>query len=392
VTWTARAPPRGRGRLNSVFDGPMPFLDTNHQRAALLIMLLGVGLAFALAPFATGLIGIPVLFVIFRPFHRWLGARIKPSVAAALVVALAVVLIIGPGVSFVGLVATEAQSIASGVIRSPFLARLSELRIGQFDVGPQIAAAGEQIVSFIGRSALGLLGTATRVTLNLTIALFGLYYLLLYPDVTWDAVRPYIPFSSDSAERLRRRFRDVTNSTLIGTGLIAAVQGTLVGLGFWWSGLSNAFFWGVVTAVLSILPVVGSGLVWVPGTVALVFEQRIGGAIFLGLWGLVLVGNIDNILRPLIYRRWANIHPLITLIGAFAGVRFFGLLGILIGPLALSYLFELIRMYREEYLVVPGVSGTVPASGPGFSPPASVEPVIDTPADPSTPPADDRIP
>lgn len=371
----------------------MPFLDTNHQRAALLITLLGVGLAFALAPFATGLIGIPVLFVIFRPIHRWLGARIKPSLAAALVVALAVVLIIGPGVSFVGLVATEAQSIASGVIRSPFLARLSELRIGQFDVGPQIAAAGEQIVSFIGRSALGLLGTATRVTLNLTIALFGLYYLLLYPDVTWDAVRPYIPFSSDSAERLRRRFRDVTNSTLIGTGLIAAVQGTLVGLGFWWSGLSNAFFWGVVTAVLSILPVVGSGLVWVPGTVALVFEQRIGGAIFLGLWGLVLVGNIDNILRPLIYRRWANIHPLITLIGAFAGVRFFGLLGILIGPLALSYLFELIRMYREEYLVVPGVSGTVPTSGQGFSPPpAPVEPVIDTPADPSTPPADDRIP
>ena len=371
----------------------MPFLDTNHQRAALLITLLGVGLTFALAPFATGLIGIPVLFVIFRPLHRWLSGRIKPSLAAALVVALAVVLIIGPGVSFVGLVATEAQGIASGVIRSPFLSRLSELRIGQFEVGPQIASLGEQVVSFVGRSALGLLGTATRVTLNLTIALFGLYYLLLYPQVTWDAVRPYIPFSSDSAERLRHRFRDVTNSTLIGTGLIAAVQGTLVGLGFWWAGLSNAFFWGVVTAVLSILPVVGSGLVWVPGTVALVVEQRIGGAVFLGLWGLVLVGNIDNILRPLIYRRWANIHPLLTLIGAFAGVRFFGLLGILIGPLALSYLFELIRMYREEYLAVPGVAGAVSPSGQDCSsPPASIEPVLDPPVQPNTPLTDDRIP
>jgi hypothetical protein len=80
----------------------------------------------------------------------------------------------------------------------------------------------------VGRSALSLLGTATRVTLNLTIALFGLYYLLLYPESAWQAARPYIPFSSESTERLRRRFRDVTNSTLIGTGLIAAVQGTLV--------------------------------------------------------------------------------------------------------------------------------------------------------------------
>jgi len=353
----------------------MPFLDSNHQRAALLITLLGVALVFALTPFATGLIGIPVLFVIFRPLHRWLSARIRPSIAAGLVVATAVVLIIGPGVSFVGLVASEAQSIAGGVIRSPVLSRLSELRIGQFDVGPQIAALGEQVVSFVGRSALGLLGTATRVTLNLTIALFGLYYLLLYPDVTWDAVRPYIPFSTQSAERLRRRFRDVTNSTLIGTGLIAVVQGILVGLGFWWSGLSNAFFWGVVTAVLSILPVVGSGLVWVPGTVALAFEQHFGGAVFLGLWGVVLVGNIDNLLRPLIYRRWANIHPLLTLIGAFAGVRFFGLLGILIGPLALSYMFELIRMYREEYLVSPAsrviaeASTAVPSDPPPAPPP-----------------------
>ncbi len=96
----------------------MPFLDTNHQRAALLITLLSVGLAFALAPFATGLLGIPVLFVIFQPLHRWLSTRLKPALAAVLVVALAIILIVGPGVSFVGLVATEAQAIAGGVIRS----------------------------------------------------------------------------------------------------------------------------------------------------------------------------------------------------------------------------------------------------------------------------------
>ena len=76
----------------------------------------------------------------------------------------------------------------------------------------------------------------------------------------------------------------------------------------------------------------------------------LGGAIALAIWGIVVVGNVDNVIRPFVFRRWARIHPFITVIGAFAGIRWFGLLGLLIGPLAISYFFELIRMYRAEYL------------------------------------------
>jgi predicted PurR-regulated permease PerM len=105
-----------------------------------------------------------------------------------------------------------------------------------------------------------------------------------------------------------------------------------------------------VTVVLSILPVVGSGLVWGPGAIALAAEDSWGRAIGLTLWGVFVVGNVDNVIRPMVFRRWAQIHPFITIIGAFAGIRYFGLLGLLIGPLAISYFFELIRMYRAEYL------------------------------------------
>ncbi|HEX9611160.1 MAG TPA: AI-2E family transporter [Gemmatimonadales bacterium] len=330
----------------------MPFLDTNHQRAALIILLLGAGLAFALAPYATGLMGIPVLFVIFAPVHQWLSRFARPRLSAALVVALGVFLILVPGVSFAGLVINEAQQIAGGVIRSPILARLSELRIGQFDVGPQLAALGQRAVSWIGSSVFGLVGTATRLALNLTIAFFGLYYLLLSAGKTWEGVRPYIPFSAKNADKLRKRFEDVTISTLIGTGVTSLIQGTLVATGFAITGLPNAVFWGVVTMVFAILPVVGSGLVWVPGVIALIVDGRIGSAVFLGLWGAVLVGNVDNLIRPIVFRRWASIHPLVTLVGAFAGVQYFGILGLLIGPLAVSYFFELVSMYREEYLDV----------------------------------------
>lgn len=328
----------------------MPILDTQRQRAAWLILALGLALMWALWPFSTGLIGAPVLYVVFAPVHRELTRYMRPGIAAGVVVVLAIVLVVAPLASVIGIVAAEAQDMASGVIRSPLLARIREIRVGPYNVGAQLEALGSSFVSWLGTSALGFIGTATRLVIQLTITFFGLFYLLIAPARGWRGLRPFIPFSTASAEILRDRFRDVTISTLVGTGLTAVVQGGLVGLGFWATGLSNPLFWGVVTVIFSILPVVGSGLVWGPGVAALAIEGRYGAAIGLGVMGLVLVGNIDNVIRPYVYRRWAKIHPFITVIGAFAGIRFFGLLGLLIGPLAISYFFELIRMYRAEYL------------------------------------------
>lgn len=329
----------------------MAFLDTKRDRAAFLIFMLGLGLAYVLWPLSTGLIGAPVLYIMFVPIFRWLLERgMKPGLAAGLVVLLGILLILGPGLSFLGVVANEAQQMAGGVIRSPLITRLRELRIGPYDVGAQIESLGSSLVNWVGSSAVGLIGTATRLGIQLTIAFFGMYYLLQSPDTAWRQVRPFIPFSARNAEILRERFRDVTISTLIGTGLTASIQGLLVGVAFWITGIPNALFWGVVTVIVAILPVVGSALVWGPGVLHLALEGRYAMAIGLAIWGVVVVGNIDNVIRPMVFRRWAQIHPFITIIGAFAGIQYFGLLGLLIGPLAISYFFELIRMYREEYL------------------------------------------
>src|SRR5207244_1194270 len=108
----------------------MPLIDTNHQRAALLVLLLGVALVIALTPYATGLIGIPVLYAVFAPVHEWLSLRVRPKLAATVVVALALFLIVVPGVSFAGLIVSQAQEIAAGVIRNPLLGRLRELQPG----------------------------------------------------------------------------------------------------------------------------------------------------------------------------------------------------------------------------------------------------------------------
>src|SRR6266446_6585223 len=152
----------------------MALIDTNHGRAALVTLLLGLGLVIALTPFA--------------PVHDWLSLRVRPRLAATLVVALALFLIVVPGVSFAGLIVSQAQEIAGGVIRNPVLGRLRELKFGSMDLGPRLADLGAQVVAWIGSSAFGLVGTATRLALNLTISLFGLFYLMLAPGETWEAV------------------------------------------------------------------------------------------------------------------------------------------------------------------------------------------------------------
>jgi len=346
----------------------MSFLDSTQRRAALLILLLGAGMAMALAPFGSGLIGGLVLYVVFHPVQVWLLRRLPPRVAAGIVVLLAFLLLVIPTAIFAGLVLDQAKSIGTGVIHGPLFDRIAGLELAGYPIGPRLVGLGEELVKWLGASAFGLLGTATRIGLNLTISLFIVYYLLLRGHNAWEAVRPYIPFSPASADLLRDRFRDVTISTVIGTGMVALIQGGIVAAGFWATGLSNAFFWGLVTVVLAILPIVGSGLVWGPGAINLFLAGSYGAAFGMVLIGVVLVGNVDVFVRPAIFRRYAQIHPLVTLIGAIGGVSYFGLLGILIGPLAISYFFELLRMYELEYL------GRAEAAIPVPVPLASLEP------------------
>jgi predicted PurR-regulated permease PerM len=335
----------------------MSFFDSRHQRAAIILSLLAIGLAIALAPYATGLIAVPVLYVVLAPLHRWLTRWMPARPAGLLVVLVTVLGVVVPGIAILNLIVGQAQDIAGTVMTGPLLDRLRQLQIGPFDVGAEIVRLGQTVVAWLGGNALSLLGTVTRLSINIVLALFGLYYLLLNPDGVWSAVRPYIPFSPGNTEVLRDRFVAIAISTVIGTGLTATAQGLATTLGFTFTGLTNPLFWGVVTIVFAVLPVVGSGMIWAPGVLVLLFDGRPGAAAFLVGWSLATTGLIDYVFRPLVFNRFAQVHPLLTLVGAIGGVSYFGLLGLLVGPLALSYFFEILRMYRQEFVPAGTKSG-----------------------------------
>ena len=339
----------------------MQFLHTRRERAGLLIIVLGVAITFAISSFAVGLLGAAVLYVLCAPVYRWLARRMRPDPAATLTLVFAILVIAIPVMWIVALVADQAPEMIRAAQNTDLFARIRTMRVGRFDVGAEVAKASGTFLRWLSQQAFDFVGGAARATLNLVISFFALYYMLVSAERTWATFRDVLPFSAGSAEELKERFYSVTHATVLGTGITAALQGGLVGLGFMLVGLPNALFWGVVTGFASILPVLGSALVWLPGVLVLALEQRYGSAIALLVIGAVLASNIDNVIRPLIFKRVSNIHPMITLVGAFAGVKFFGLLGVVLGPLAIQYFFEFVRLYRKEYVE--------PAAEPAAAPP-----------------------
>jgi predicted PurR-regulated permease PerM len=332
----------------------MQFLHTKRERAGLLIAVLGVAIVIALSPFAVGLLGAAVLYVLCEPVFRRLRARMPMGVAAVLTLIFAILVIAIPVMWIVVLLADQAPEMIKGVQSADVFARLGSIRIGRFELGSELAKASGTFFQWLSQQAFDVVGGAARATLNLVISFFALYYMLVSAEHSWVAFRQFLPFSETASDDLKNRFYSLTHATVLGTALTALAQGATIAIAFRLVGLPNATFWGVVTGFTSILPVLGSAMVWVPAAGVLLVQQRYGAAAVMLVIGGGVASNIDNVIRPMVYRRVSNIHPLVTLIGAFAGVKHFGLLGVLLGPLAIQYFFEFLRIYRREYVTPDG--------------------------------------
>ncbi len=222
----------------------MPLLQTPRDRAVALILLLAVAIAIALTPFVSGLLGAGVLYVIFVHPYQWLARIIKPGIAAAIMLVVALILVALPLTWLVGLVIAQAPDALHRIQSSDVLARVSQLRTGQFDIGAEIVKSSGTLIAWLSSHIVAFAGGATSAALNIVIAFFGLYYILLSGPQMWVQARVYIPFSTHTADALRDRFFAVTAATLTGTALVAVVQGSIIGFAFRLVDLPNPLFWG----------------------------------------------------------------------------------------------------------------------------------------------------
>src|SRR5690606_24523834 len=193
-----------------------------------------------------------------------------------------------------------------------------------------------------------LLSGAAGLFLDITVMYFLLYFLFVNFRSFERGLLRYSPFKVENAVRFGHELRNITYSNVIGQTFIALVQGGALALGFWIFGFNDAVFWGVICAILSFVPLLGPPLIFVPAAIYAFTQGDNLAAIGLLIYGFVVVINIDNVLRLIIAKKVGDIHPIITVVGVIIGIPLFVMMGLVYGPLLLSYFLITIRIYEAN--------------------------------------------
>lgn len=314
---------------------------------------------FIFKPFLIVLALAAMLAVILDPVYRHLLSYVRgqKNIAAVLVLLFLLVVILLP-LFFIGTqIVNEAQALygrlASGSGSDQYVNQISTLieTYGQkvypsfsFDTASYLSIFSSWIVSHLG----GIFSGTLDAIIKLFLTFVALFYFLRDGDVFRKQLVVMSPLSEDDDSSILSSLRVAIKSVIVGSLIIGVIQGVLLGIGFWIFGIPNATLWGTTAAVASLIPGVGTALVWIPGVIYLFFAKS--GFYWLGelLWAVFLVGTIDNFLAPYLLEKGVNIHPLLILFSILGGLSFFGPAGFLLGPLVLSLLFALIRVYQNS--------------------------------------------
>jgi predicted PurR-regulated permease PerM len=190
--------------------------------------------------------------------------------------------------------------------------------------------------------------TANLIT-NLLLMFFVLYYMLIHGREMENFLNGVIPLKKKNLHMLGTETIIMIKANAIGIPLLAIIQGLVGALGYWFFGVNEFGLWGFITGVCSVIPIIGTGLVWIPLTVYLFAIDHTWQGFGLGLYSLIVLSNIDYIARITILKKIGDVHPLITIFGVIVGLSMFGFLGLIFGPLLISYFILLVKIYRNEF-------------------------------------------
>jgi predicted PurR-regulated permease PerM len=318
-----------------------------------LLVILSAAFALILWPYAGAVLWAVFIALVFEPLHRRIERKLgskRPSVPALLTLAIVVVIVIIPlvllGTSVVQEAAVLYQKMKSGEIEVgqyfqkavaalPTWARSILERFGLADLGAlqtSIAGAltrsGQQITSGI----LGLSSDALDFLVAFFVMLYVLFFLIRDGRSLVQLIAHHVPLQTLQTSRLFDQFTVVVRATVKGNILVALIQGTLGGLAFWVLGVQGPLLWGALMAILSLLPAVGAALVWGPVALYYLLTGEIASAAGLAAWGVIVIGLVDNLLRPLLVGKETRMPDYLVLISTLGGLAVFGLNGFVIGP------------------------------------------------------------
>lgn len=332
-----------------------------HRTPSWLTALLVAGFVLCgliVQPFIPALTWAVVLTLLAAPLEArlrgWLG---RPWASAGATVVVVALTIIGPAVLVTDALLRELVG-GVGVVRRmlspdhwqvvaqghPSLAPAVDWASANIDFDRVLETFSERLAN-LGQ---GLVEGSVTGVVTLLLTLYFLFYLLR--DAAWfrAALAGMLPFTSGEMALLSATVRDTILASFYGTIAVAALQGLLAGAMFWWLDLPSPVFWGIVMGMLAVVPFLGAFVIWVPAAVALVIEGEVGSAGLLTVWGLVVVGLIDNVIYPILVGRRIAMHSLVSFIAIIGGLLVFGAHGIVLGPVCLALTLALLRIRHER--------------------------------------------
>lgn len=318
-------------------------------------LLLAVSVAFlgVLWPFWGAVFWGSILAIIFAPVHRRVVSRLggRRNLAALLTLLLVLLLVIIPLTLITGSLVQEGaalyQRLRSGNLDiGLFFQRMMDALppsahevLARFDVADvrsiqeKLTAGAMQASQFLATQAFNIGQDTFQFLVSFGIMMYLLFFLLRDGSQLSRRVRRAVPLSDAHKQHLFRKFTTVIRATVKGNVAVAVVQGMLGGLIFWMLGIQGALLWGVVMAFLSLLPAIGAGLIWAPVAAYFLLSGAIWQGVVLILFGVLVIGMVDNVLRPLLVGKDTKLPDYVVLISTLGGMALFGLNGFVIGPL-----------------------------------------------------------
>lgn len=315
------------------------------------IIVLGCLLLYALSDLFSSILGAIVIYTILRPLNLYLTEKKgwnKPMVAILLIL-ISIIVVVIPFLTLSFLMVDKIATLNRDTFPiEQWLGKLDRFAGSNFKQPHLADTIMLKVSTFATDLFPSLLNSVASMLIILLVMCFLLYFMFVQTREFEAGLMRYAPFRQQHAMKFAVALKNATYSNVLGQGIISIVQGILLANGFWIADIPDPVFWGVVGAFISFLPVVGAPTLCIPAGVIIMIEGHTWKGVALMAYGLLFIGNVDNVLRMIINKRIANTHPIISIIGVFIGIPLFGILGLVFGPVLLSYFLLLVEIYETN--------------------------------------------
>lgn len=318
-----------------------------------IVLVFGLILFTKLSTFLSGFLGALTIYILVRKQMIYLTEKrkLKRNLSALIISTEAVLCFLIPVSLFVWLLVSKLQNINLDpqIIIAPIeqMAAIIKEKTGYDVLSSSSLSFIVTKLPDIGQAVMGGIGS---FAVNLFVMIFVLYFMLVGGTKMEGYIKGVLPFNENNAYEVTHKINKIIRANAIGIPLLALIQGTVALIGYFIFGAPNALLVGFLTCFATVIPMVGTALVWVPVTVYLALTGDWVNAIGLGLYGGLVISQCDNLIRFLLQKKMANTHPLITIFGVIVGLRLFGFMGVIFGPLLLALFLLFVDMFKKEYL------------------------------------------